>query len=60
MTRLFVTLVAALAATYVGGREFGLSNDELIGFLLASVLLVIAAGVVGFALFGLLRLFRRD
>jgi hypothetical protein len=57
--RLFVTLLLALVATYVGGREFGLGNDELIGFLIASAELVLAAGVVGLVLFGLLRLFRR-
>ncbi|HET6471971.1 MAG TPA: hypothetical protein VFG38_09015 [Pseudomonadales bacterium] len=57
--RLFVTLVLAMGVTYYGGREFGLGNDELIGFLLASVGLVAAAGVVGLLLFGVLRLIRR-
>jgi hypothetical protein len=57
--RLFVTLWVALGGTYFVGREFGLGNDELIGYLGASALLVLAAGVVGLALFGLVRLFRR-
>ena len=57
--RLFVTLWVALGGTYYVGREFGLGNDELLGFLGASALLVVAAGVVGLAVFGLLRLFRR-
>jgi hypothetical protein len=59
VARLFVTLCVALAATYFVGREFGLDNDALLGVLGASALLVLAAGVVGLALFGLLRLFRR-
>ena len=58
--RLIVTLLVALGVTYIGGREFGLGNDELIGFLLAALGLVIAAGVVGLLLFGLLRLIRRN
>jgi len=58
--RLFVTLVLAMGVTYYGGREFGLGNDELIGFLLASIGLVVAAGVVGLLVFGVLRLFRRS
>jgi hypothetical protein len=58
-TRLFVTLLVAIVVTYYGGREFGLGNDEMIGFLLATAGLIVAAGVVGLLLFGLLRLIRR-
>ena len=58
--RLFVTLLLAVAVTYYGGREFGLGNEELIGYLLASVALVIGAGIVGLLLFGVLRLIRRN
>jgi len=57
--RLSVTLCLALGAAYLVGREFGLGNDELLDVLGASALVVLAAGLVGFALFGLLRLFRR-
>ncbi len=37
----------------------GLGNDELLGYLLASMSLVIASGVVALLLFGVIRLFRR-
>jgi len=58
-TRLVVTFLIAIGVTYYGGREFGLGNDEMIGFLLATAGLVVAAGVVGLLLFGVLRLIRR-
>jgi len=60
LVRQFITLLLAIGVTYYGGREFGLSNDELIGFLLATAGLIVAAGVVGLLLFGVLRLIRRD
>jgi len=57
--RLLFTLLLALAASYWAGREFGLGNDELLGYLLASVGLIVASAVVGALLFGVTRLFRR-
>jgi hypothetical protein len=57
--RTLLMLLVALAATYWAGREFGLHNDELLGYLLASVGLVVASGVVALLWFGLVRLFRR-
>ncbi len=57
--RTLLTLLVALAATYLAGRELGLHNDELVGYLLASVGLVVASGLVALAGFGLVRLFRR-
>lgn len=57
--RLLFTLLLALAATYWAGREFGLRNDELLGYLLASVGLIVASGVVAMLVFGVTRLFRR-
>ena len=52
-------LVAALVGSYWVGRQLGLGNDELVGYLLASVSIVIAAGLVALLLFGVIRLFRR-
>ena len=52
-------LLAALVGSYWVGRRLGLGNDELVGYLLASVSIVIAAGLVALLLFGLIRLFRR-
>lgn len=57
--RLLFTLLLAFAASYWAGREFGLGNDELLGYLLASVGLIVASGVVALLLFGVTRLFRR-
>jgi hypothetical protein len=57
--RLLFTLLLAFAASYWAGREFGLGNDELLGYLLASVGLIVASGVVAALLFGVTRLFRR-
>ena len=57
--RILLTLLIALAATYWAGREFGLSNDELSGYLLASVGLVAASGLVALIVFGVVRLLRR-
>jgi apolipoprotein N-acyltransferase len=57
--RTLVGLLAALAVSYWIGRQLGLGNDELIGYLLASVSLVIAAGLVALLLFGLIRWLRR-
>ncbi len=57
--RILLTLLIALGATYWAGRAFGLGNDELFGYLLASVGLVVASGLVALVLFGLVRLFRR-
>jgi hypothetical protein len=57
--RLFFTLLLAFAASYWAGRELGLGNDELLGYLLASVALIVASGVVAALLFGVTRLFRR-
>ena len=52
-------LLAALAASYWVGQRLGLSNDDLLGYLLASLAVVIAAGLVALLLFGVIRLFRR-
>lgn len=57
--RLLFTLLLAFAASYWAGREFGLGNDELLGYVLASVGLIVASGVVAALLFGVTRLFRR-
>ncbi len=57
--RLLFALLLALAASYWAGRVFGLGNDELLGYLLASVGLIVASGVVALLLFGVTRLFRR-
>ena len=57
--RLLFALLLALAASYWAGRVFGLGNDELLGYLLASVGLIVASGVVASLLFGVTRLFRR-
>lgn len=57
--RILLTLLGALAVTFWAGREFGLHNEELVGYLLASVGLVAASGLVALVVFGLLRLFRR-
>jgi hypothetical protein len=57
--RVLLSLLVALAGSYWVGREFGLGNDELLGYLLASVTLVVASGVVALVLFGVIRLFRR-
>jgi hypothetical protein len=59
MRRLLLTLIVALAGSYWVGRQFGLGNDELSGYLLASVALVVASAVVGLLVFGVVRLFRR-
>ena len=58
--RLLVTLLVALAGAYYAGRQLGLGNDELLGYLLLSGAMVIASGVVGLLLFAVIRLFRRD
>ena len=52
-------LLAALAASYWVGRQLGLSNDDLLGYFLASLAVVIAAGLVALVVFGVIRLFRR-
>lgn len=57
--RTLLGLVAALVGSYWVGRQLGLGNDELAGYLLASVSIVIAAGLVALLLFGVIRLFRR-
>lgn len=57
--RILLTLLIALAATYWAGRTMGLSNDELFGYLLTSVGLVAASGLVALILFALVRLLRR-
>ncbi len=59
MRRTLLTLLAALALSYVLGREFDQSNEELLGYLLASLALVIGSGLVALTLFGVIRLFRR-
>lgn len=58
--RLFIVMLVALGAAWLAGREFGLGNDELLDYLLLSGAMVIASGVVGFLLFGIIRLFRRS
>jgi hypothetical protein len=57
--RLLFTLLLAFAASYWAGRVFGLGNEELLGYLLASVGLIVASAVVALLLFGVTRLFRR-
>ncbi|MCX7065992.1 MAG: hypothetical protein NT024_15835 [Proteobacteria bacterium] len=57
--RLMVALLAAVAGSYWVGRMLGLAHEELIGYLIASVVLVAASGVVGLLVFGVLQLFRR-
>jgi hypothetical protein len=57
--RTLLGLLAALAASYWVGRRLGLSNDDLLGYLLASLSVVIAAGVVALLVFGVIQLFRR-
>jgi apolipoprotein N-acyltransferase len=52
-------LLAALVASYWVGRRLGLSNDDLLGYLLASLSMVIAAALVALLVFGVMRLFRR-
>lgn len=59
MWRSVVGLLAAVAACYAVGREFGLDNDEMLGYALASVGLAAASGVVAMIIFGASRLFRR-
>src|SRR4051794_20938655 len=41
--RLLLTLLIALGAAYWAGRELGLGNDELLGYLLLSVGLLVAS-----------------
>lgn len=55
---MLVALLVALAGSYWIGRQLGLGNDELFGYLLASVSLVIGSGLVALVLFGVIRLFR--
>lgn len=57
--RTLLVLLAAMTASYWVGRELGLGNDELVGYLLASLVLVATAGLVGLIVFGVLRLLRR-
>ena len=57
--RLLLGLVTALLGSLWVGRQFGLGNDELIGYLLASVAFVVTSGIVALALFGIVRLFKR-
>jgi hypothetical protein len=57
--RLLLALLLALAASFWAGRVFGLGNDELLGYLLASVGLIVASGVVAALLFAVTRLLRR-
>jgi apolipoprotein N-acyltransferase len=57
--RLFAGLCAALAFTYWAGREFGLGHDELFGYLLASVVVVLGAALVGALLFVVIAVVRR-
>ena len=52
-------MLIAFAATYWAGQEFGLNEDELFGYVLASVGLVVASALVALLLFGIVRLFRR-
>jgi hypothetical protein len=51
--------VTALLGSLWVGRQFGLGNDELLGYLLASVAFVVTSGIVALALFGIVRLFKR-
>lgn len=57
--RLLLGLVTALLGSLWVGRQFGLGNDELLGYLLASVAFVATSGIVALALFGIVRLFKR-
>ncbi len=57
--RTLLSLLAALALSFVLGWELGLGNDELLGYLLASLTLVVGSGLVALMLFGVIRLFRR-
>ena len=57
--RTLLGLVAALVGSYWVGRQLGLGNDELAVYLLASISIVIAAGLVALLLFGVIQLFRR-
>jgi len=57
--RTLLVLLVAMTASYWGGRELGLGNDELVGYLLASLALVATAGLVGLIVFGVLQLLRR-
>jgi hypothetical protein len=57
--RLTFALLAAVAGSYWVGRALGLGHDELVGYLIASVVLVATSGVVGLIVFGVLQLFRR-
>jgi hypothetical protein len=57
--RLLLGLVTALLGSLWVGRQFGLGNDELLGYLLASVAFVVTSGIVALALFGIVRLFKR-
>jgi hypothetical protein len=57
--RLLLGLVAALLGSLWVGRQFGLGNDELLGYLLASFAFVVTSGIVALALFGIVRLFKR-
>lgn len=52
-------LLAAAVASYWVGRRLGLSNDDLLGYLLASLSVVVAAALVALLVFGVIRLFRR-
>ncbi len=56
--RILIGLLVALAGSYWVGRQLGLSNDELLGYLLVSLSLVVGSGVVALLLFGVIRLFR--
>jgi hypothetical protein len=58
--RILAALLIALTGSYWAGRQLGLSNDDLLGYVLASVSLVIGSGLVALLLFGLVRLFRRS
>ena len=57
--RLLAGLLVALAGTYWVGREFGLSDSELLGYLVGSVGLVVAAALVGLVLFCVIVWLRR-
>ena len=57
--RALLGLLTALAGSYWIGRQLGLGNDELVGYLLASVSIVVAAALVALLLFGVIRWFRR-
>ena len=57
--RTLLGLLAAFAGSYWIGRQLGLGNDELVGYLLASVSIVVAAALVALLLFGVIRWFRR-